>query len=135
MLVLAFLFCGGSVTAALAIFALQSNINHFYLPDQVVSGSVPTDRQVRAGGMVVNDSIVHAEDGLGVTFELSDLKESTFSVQYTGLLPSLFREGQGAIVVGHLQSDGVFKAMQVLAKHDENYIPPELKELHETNDS
>ncbi len=134
MLVLLFLFCGGSLTAALAIFALQSNINHFYLPDAVVAGSVPIDRTIRAGGMVVADSVVHDDAGLGVRFELSDLKGSTFSVTYSGLLPSLFREEQGAIVVGQLQSNGVFAASQVLAKHDENYVPPELMELHETND-
>ncbi len=135
MLVLLFLFCGGSLTATLAIFALQSNINHYYPPDEVVAGSVPVDVTVRAGGMVVVDSIVHDDVGLGVDFELSDRRGSTFSVSYKGLLPSLFREGQGAIVVGKLQSDGVFAADRVLAKHDENYVPPELKELHEVNDS
>ena len=135
MLVLLFLFCGGSLTATLAIFALQSNINHYYPPDEVVAGSVPIDQTIRAGGMVVIDSVVHDDTGLGVDFELSDRKGSTFSVSYKGLLPSLFREVQGAIVVGKLQSDGVFKANQVMAKHDENYVPPELKKLHEIDDS
>ena len=134
MLLLTFLFCGGSVTVALAILALQQNINHFYLPAAVIDGSAPIDRQIRAGGMVVQDSVKHDEESLRTTFDLSDLKGSTFSVQYEGLLPSLFREGQGAIVVGQLESSGTFIAHQVLAKHDENYVPPELKELHEAND-
>lgn len=134
ILILMFLFCGGSVTVALAILALQQNINHFYLPAEVRDGTAPIERQIRAGGMVVQDSVKHHEEGLKTTFDLSDLKGSTFSVTYEGLLPSLFREGQGAIVVGQLKSTGIFVAHQVLAKHDENYVPPELKELHEAND-
>ncbi len=133
--VLAFLCVGGALTFALAIIALQANINHFYLPDAVVDGTAPIDRQIRAGGMVVEGSIRHDESGLGVSFDLTDLENSTFSVHYKGLLPSLFRESQGAIVVGRLQDDGVFHAEQVLAKHDENYVPPELAELHQANDS
>lgn len=134
ILILTFLFCGGSVTVALAILALQQNLNHFYLPTEILDGTAPIERQIRAGGMVVQGSVKHNEVGLGTTFELSDLKGSTFSVQYEGLLPSLFREGQGAIVVGQLESHGAFVAHQVLAKHDENYVPPELQELHEAND-
>ena len=134
MLLLTFLFCGGSVTVALAILALQQNINHFYLPVEVVDGTAPIELQIRAGGMVVLGSVEHEEEGLKTNFDLSDLKGSTFSVEYEGLLPSLFREGQGAIVVGQLESSGTFVAHQVLAKHDENYVPPELKELHEAND-
>ncbi len=134
ILILTFLFCGGSVTVALAILALQQNINHFYLPVEVLDGTAPTERQIRAGGMVVQDSVKHYEDGLKTTFDLSDLKGSTFNVEYEGLLPTLFREGQGAIVVGQLEPGGTFVAHQVLAKHDENYVPPELKELHEAND-
>ena len=134
ILILTFLFCGGSVTVALAILALQQNLNHFYLPTEILDGTAPIERQIRAGGMVVQGSVKHNEVGLETTFELSDLKGSTFSVQYEGLLPSLFREGQGAIVVGQLESHGTFVAHQVLAKHDENYVPPELQELHEAND-
>lgn len=134
ILILTFLFCGGSVTVALAILALQQNINHFYLPVEVLDGTAPTERQIRAGGMVVQDSVKHHEEGLKTTFDLSDLKGSTFSVEYEGLLPTLFREGQGAIVVGQLEPGGTFVAHQVLAKHDEKYVPPELKELHEAND-
>ena len=135
VLLLLFLFCGSSITVGLAIFALQQNINLFFLPQEVVDGTAPIDRQIRAGGMVVEGSIEFGEQGLDTQFELSDLKGSSFSVRYVGLLPSLFREGQGAIVVGQLQADGIFIADQVLAKHDENYVPPELKDLHDDNDS
>ncbi|MXW52924.1 MAG: cytochrome c maturation protein CcmE [Gammaproteobacteria bacterium] len=134
ILILTFLFCGGSVTVALAIFALQQNINHFYLPAEVLDGTAPIAREIRAGGMVVQDSVKHYEEGLKTTFDLSDLEGSIFSVEYEGLLPTLFREGQGAIVVGQLLPSGTFVAHQVLAKHDENYVPPELRELHEAND-
>lgn len=134
MLILAFLFCGGSVTVALAVVALQQYINHFYLPHEILDGTAPIDRQIRAGGMVVHESVVYEAEGLMTTFELSDLKGSTFSVRYEGLLPSLFREGQGAIVIGILNERKTFIANEVLAKHDENYVPPELKDLHEAND-
>lgn len=133
LLLLAFLFGGGSLTIALAIFALQQNINHFYLPAQVLDGTAPVQRAISAGGMVVIGSLVHEEGDLETTFDLSDLKGSTFSVRYEGLLPTLFREGQGAVVEGQLNLDQTFSASRVRAKHDENYVPPELKELHESN--
>lgn len=126
-----FVLCGSSITVLLAVFALQDYIDHFYLPDEVVQGEAPYDRTIRAGGFVVLDSIKHSEDELSVEFQLTDMKESTFSVKYTGLLPSLFREGQGTTVKGELGVDGIFRAREVNAKHDENYMPPELKPLIE----
>lgn len=135
MLILAFLFCGGSVTFALAVLALQQYLNHHYLPHEILDGTAPIDRQIQAGGMVVLGSLVYEQEGLKTSFVLSDLKGSSFKVQYDGLLPSLFREGQGAIVVGRLNENKLFIANEVLAKHDENYVPPELRELHEANDS
>ena len=126
-----FLFIGGLTTVLITIFALKNYINHFYLPDQIVSGDVPTERTIRAGGMVKKGSVAHDSTGLGVTFDLTDRVNSTFSVRFEGILPSLFREGEGTVVVGRLNDDGVFNATRVLAKHDENYEPPELKGMVE----
>ena len=133
--IILFLFGGSLTTILIAIFALQNFINHFYLPEQIVSGDVPIERTIRAGGMVKPGSVLHDASGLGVHFEITDLKDATFRVYYDGILPSLFREGEGTIVVGSLSADGVFTARQVLAKHDENYVPPELKELTGHDDS
>jgi len=109
---------------------MQQNLEFFYLPDRVVNGEAPTEKPIRAGGMVVAGSIQRSEHDLSVRFELSDNEGSSFPVIYEGLLPNLFVEGQGAIVSGTLGSDGLFYADQVLAKHDENYMPPELADLH-----
>lgn len=121
---------GSATTLALAVTALQQNLEFFYLPDRVVGGEVPIGKRVRAGGMVAEGSIARNEANLQVSFVLSDLKGSSFPVTYTGLLPNLFAEGQGAIVSGSLDDKGIFRADQVLAKHDENYMPPELEALH-----
>ncbi len=125
-----FVFLGSTTTLSLAFFAMQQNLEFFYLPDRVVNGEAPTEKPIRAGGMVVAGSIQRSEHDLSVRFELSDNKGSSFPVIYEGLLPNLFVEGQGAIVSGTLGSDGLFYADQVLAKHDENYMPPELADLH-----
>lgn len=122
------------MTFALAVVALAQFLNHYYHPHEILDGTAPMDRQIRGGGMVVVGSLVYEEEGLLTTFELSDLKGSTFRVRYNGLLPSLFREGQGAIVIGRLNKNKTFIANEVQAKHDENYVPPELKELHKAND-
>lgn len=129
--IIVFVLCGSSITVLLAVFALQDYIDHFYLPDEVVQGVAPIDRTIRAGGFVVPNSVKHSEDELSVEFQLTDRRESTFSVKYTGLLPSLFREEQGTIVKGKLGVDGIFQAQEVNAKHDENYVPPELEPLTE----
>ena len=122
---------GAATTLALAVTALQQNLEFFYLPDRVIAGEVPIDKRVRAGGMVVEGSIKRSDSDLRVRFELSDLKGSSFPVEYSGLLPNLFGEGQGAIVTGSLDNSGLFHADQVLAKHDETYMPPEIAELHQ----
>lgn len=132
--VILFLFVGSLTTVLITIFALRNYVNHFYLPEQVVSGEVPLERTVRAGGMVKLGSVVHDSTGLGVQFDITDLADATFRVHYKGILPSLFREGEGTIVVGNLKEDGVFNAHQVLAKHDENYVPPEIKGMLEHDD-
>ncbi|HTK96680.1 MAG TPA: cytochrome c maturation protein CcmE [Pseudomonadales bacterium] len=123
----AFLLVGVAVTVMLVMRALNENINLFYPPGEVVSGKAPVGPRIRAGGMVKDGSLQRASDGLEVRFVVTDLAGSDFIVVYNGILPDLFREGKGVLATGHLGADGVFKADEVLAKHDENYMPPELK--------
>lgn len=128
--VVIFVLLGSTTTLGLAYYAMQQNLEFFYLPDRVVNGEAPVGKKIRAGGMVVAGSIERSATDLSVRFELSDMDGATFPVVYTGLLPNLFVEGQGAIVSGTLDEAGLFHAEQVLAKHDENYMPPELADLH-----
>ena len=130
--VVLFVFFGSTTTLGLAFYAMQQNLEFFYLPERVVNGEAPVGKPIRAGGMVVEGSIQRSDQDLSVRFLLSDLTGSTFPVEYEGLLPNLFVEGQGAIVSGTLEASGLFVADQVLAKHDENYMPPELADLHKT---
>ena len=127
-----FIVIGSASTLGLAGYALQQNLEYFYLPDKVVAGEVPVGKRVRAGGMVVEGSISRSGEDLSIHFEIGDLKGSAFPVVYSGLVPNLFQEGQGTIVTGILDEQGLFHAEQVLAKHDESYMPPELAELHLT---
>ena len=106
--------------------ALNSNINLFYTPVQVIAGEVPIGARVRAGGMVEAGSIRRADGSLEVAFIVSDLAGAAFEIRYTGILPDLFREGQGVVATGTLSQDGVFFAEEILAKHDEKYMPPEV---------
>ncbi len=129
LLVVLFLVAGSGVTLALVLVALNDNLNLFYPPDQVVGGEAPANTPIRAGGMVLDGSVQRADDGLGVAFVLTDYKGSEFTVAYSGILPDLFREGQGILVQGKLDAEGVFQAREVLAKHDENYMPPELMDI------
>ena len=127
--VVLFVLFGGGLTIGVALFALQENIDLFYEPQKVVGGEAPIAKRIRAGGMVEKGSLVYEPQGLGVSFVLSDLRGSRFEVRYKGLLPGLFREGQGVLVVGQLDASRVFYAKEVLAKHDENYMPPELVDM------
>lgn len=129
LLVVLFLVAGSGATLALVLVALNDNLNLFYPPDQVVGGQAPVNTPIRAGGMVLDGSVARADDGLGVAFVLTDYKGSEFTVAYSGILPDLFREGQGILVQGKLDAEGVFQAREVLAKHDETYMPPELADL------
>ena len=131
LIAVVFLVAGAATTVALVLRALNDNLNMFYAPDEVVGGAAPRDTLIRAGGMVESGSIRREADGLTVEFMVSDLQGSAFPVRYTGILPDLFRECQGAMVRGKLTSDGVFHAEEVLAKHDENYMPPELADMHQ----
>ena len=120
---------GGVAALGLAIglmtYAMRENINLFYTPSQVARGEAPLDKRIRVGGLVVVGSLVRG-DGLDVTFDITDNAE-TIRVRYDGILPDLFREGQGIIANGRLVQDGLVQAEEVLAKHDEKYMPPEVK--------
>ncbi|MCW9003910.1 MAG: cytochrome c maturation protein CcmE [Gammaproteobacteria bacterium] len=120
----AVLIAGVAVAIGLALIALNENINHFYGPKQVKAGEAPQDHNFRIGGLVVAGSVIRDAQSLKINFDLTDTAE-TITVQYEGILPDLFREGQGIVATGKMQND-MFIAEQVLAKHDENYMPPEV---------
>lgn len=128
--IILFLLAGLSTAVGLTTYALRENMNHFYDPTQIAAGEAPTDSRIRAGGMVKQGSVVRSGEDLTVEFQVTDFV-STVTVRYTGILPDLFDEGQGVVAVGRLQRDGVFVADQVLAKHDENYMPPEVSDALE----
>jgi cytochrome c-type biogenesis protein CcmE len=131
LIAIGFLVVGVAVTLTLVLRALEENINLFYPPDKIVSGAAPVDVRIRAGGMVAAGSVEHAKESLFVRFGVTDHAGSDFFVEYEGMLPDLFREGQGVMVTGRLRPDGVFAADEVLAKHDENYMPPEIAHMRE----
>jgi cytochrome c-type biogenesis protein CcmE len=112
------------VAAALVLNAFQSNLVFFFTPSQVASNEAPRDRSFRIGGLVEAGSVVREKDALTVRFRVTDTAQ-TIPVVFTGILPDLFREGKGVVAQGKLTSDGTFRASEVLAKHDENYMPPE----------
>ena len=116
-----------SVTIGLIAYALSGNINLFYSPSQVAAGNAPIDRQIRVGGMVVEGSVRRASDRLETRFDVTDFVHSV-TVTYDGILPDLFAEGEGVVATGKLGTNGVVTASEVLAKHDENYMPPEVAE-------
>ena len=116
-----------SIAVGLLSFALRENINLFYPPSDIVSGEAPKAVRIRAGGMVVDGSVIRADDSLFTRFQITD-GEAQVEVHYTGILPDLFAEGEAAVVTGELDGKGVFLASEVLAKHDENYTPPEVAE-------
>jgi cytochrome c-type biogenesis protein CcmE len=118
---------GIAIGVGFALKSLDENIMFFFTPSEVAQGKAPRDRLFRIGGMVVNGSVSRPGNGLTVQFDLTD-NNSNLTVRYTGILPDLFREGQGIIANGQLGEDGAFVAQQVLAKHDENYMPPEIAE-------
>ncbi len=119
-----------SAAVGLAVYALRGNINLFYPPAEVAAGAAPVDTPIRVGGMVVEGSIDRATDSLEVRFEVTDFQASV-PVVYVGILPDLFAEGEGVVASGRLSAGGVFMAEEVLAKHDENYMPPEVADALE----
>ena len=124
-----------SIAAVLILNALNSNINLFFSPSEVAENKAPRDKGFRIGGMVKKDSLKRQPDGITVHFVVTDTAKD-LTVSYTGILPDLFREGQGVVAQGKLGPDGLFRAEQVLAKHDETYMPPEaadaIKKAQET---
>jgi len=112
------------VAAALVLNAFQSNLVFFLTPTEVAEHKAPRDRPFRVGGLVEAGSVVREKDALTVRFKVTDTAR-TIPVVFTGILPDLFREGKGVVAQGRIDADGVFRASEVLAKHDENYMPPE----------
>ena len=124
--VIVFIALGLSATIGLTLFALGQNMNMFYTPSQVALGEVEVGRNFRIGGMVKEGTFISAMDSLQVRFETTDFIHSV-PIEYEGILPDLFREGQGIVAEGTVDARGVFNASRVLAKHDENYMSQEVK--------
>ncbi|WP_446830111.1 cytochrome c maturation protein CcmE [Candidatus Foliamicus sp.] len=115
---------------ALVLAAFEQNLLYFYTPTQIAQGEAPSGQRLRVGGLVEQGSIRRAPGSLQVQFDVTDL-EQTITVAYSGVLPDLFREGQGVVAHGMVEAGGLFRADEVLAKHDENYMPPEVAEMLE----
>ena len=130
MLFVGMIVAGVAMATGLFIAAMGENMLYFYSPSQVRAGDAPSGRYIRVGGLVVESSVRRSE-GVEVAFSLTDGAE-TVDVSYAGILPDLFREGQGIVASGVLEAgDGRLRAGEVLAKHDENYMPPEVAEAME----
>jgi cytochrome c-type biogenesis protein CcmE len=129
LMVVLFIVGGIALAVGLGLFALQENINYFYSPSEISEGKAPQSQMIRAGGMVVDGSVKRDTDSLKVEFQITDYAQ-TVTVEYEGILPDLFREGQGIVSQGRLQGDRLM-AVEVLAKHDENYMSPEVAEALE----
>ena len=123
--IVVFILLASASAAAFLGYALRENINLFYPPADIAAGNAPIGKKIRAGGMVEEGSVQRATDSLRVRFRVTDYS-ATVEVAYEGILPDLFAEGEGVVVTGRLAEDGVFYADEVLAKHDENYMPPEV---------
>ena len=114
-----------AIAAALVLSALEDSLVFFYSPSEVIARELPPSGRLRLGGLVEEESVARDDDGLTTTFRITDLS-NVVAVSYRGLLPDLFREGQGVVAEGAFGGGGVFIASEVLAKHDENYMPPEV---------
>ena len=125
MLAVGLVVVGVAIAAGFTLQALKDNMMFFVSVSDVVAGEYPKGRNFRLGGLVLADSIERAEDSLEMTFKVTDLR-CEVPVSYTGVLPDLFREGQGVVAHGRLEDSGVFIADTILAKHDENYMAPEV---------
>jgi len=125
-----YLILGGLIAIGIATFfvlrAFNENLVFFYTPSQIVAKEAPVNKNFRIGGMVLSDSVKREPGGLKVSFVVTDMVHSV-PVEYSGILPDLFKEGKGVVAQGKLNEQGKFIASQVLAKHDENYMPPEAK--------
>ena len=124
----------GSLLATwLVVSALSENMNLFYSPSEILEVNIDENVLIRAGGMVKQGSIEKSKDSLNVRFTVTDYQNELI-INYEGILPDLFDENAGVVVRGNLKTDGTFKAIEVLAKHDENYMPPEVAKLIEANE-
>ncbi len=130
LFIILFMLSGIALAVGLMLVALKENINLFYTPTQIAAGEAPKNRTIRAGGMVVEGSVERVKDGLTVRFGVSDGAKE-IKISYTGILPDLFSEGQGIVALGSINNQGEFIASEVLAKHDENYMPPEVADAME----
>ncbi|NOR69061.1 MAG: cytochrome c maturation protein CcmE [Methylomarinum sp.] len=127
LILILLMVAGVGAAATFALKAFNENLMYFFSTTEVAEGKAPKDAKFRLGGMVVDGSISRPNKGIMVRFELTDYGKQV-TVEYSGILPDLFREGQGIVANGRLNSAGVFIAEEVLAKHDENYMPPEVAE-------
>ena len=135
IMLIGLMLAGVAIAAGFALQAFNENLMFFYTPSEVSAGEAPAGRMIRVGGLVTEGSVQRQSDGLTVQFDVTD-NNKTITVQYTGILPDLFREGQGIVAHGQLQQDRLFVAAEVLAKHDENYMPPEVADaLKATHDA
>ena len=125
LILIGLMVLGVGVAVTLTLKSFNENLMFFFSPKEVVEGKAPTNAAFRLGGMVVDGSVNRPGEGLVVEFGLTDYGEKV-TVQYEGILPDLFREGQGIVALGRLNEQGIFVADEVLAKHDENYMPPEV---------
>jgi cytochrome c-type biogenesis protein CcmE len=123
---------GVALAVGLALRAFNDNLLYFYTPSQIAAGEAPVGKKFRLGGLVEKGSLQREPGQLEVRFQVTDMKKA-MAVSYTGVLPDLFREGQGVIAYGVLMPDGTFRADEVLAKHDENYMPPEVAQALKAN--
>ncbi|MBU0809869.1 cytochrome c maturation protein CcmE [Pseudomonas sp. GWSMS-1] len=124
------IIAGVGIAVALALSALQQNINLFYTPTQIANGDAPQDTRIRAGGLVEEGSVTRSSDSLETDFVVTDGAKRV-TIRYSGILPDLFREGQGIVAMGKLDASNMLIADEVLAKHDENYMPPEVMQALE----
>lgn len=130
MILIGLVVAGVGASVALALQAFRENVLFFFSPSEIAAGEAPVERGFRLGGMVLDGSVQREQGSLTVNFIVTDFAHS-IPVRYTGVLPDLFGEGQGVVARGQLNPDGSFTAEEVLAKHDENYMPPEVAEALE----
>ena len=124
------ILAGSILAVGLVISALSKNLNLFYSPTDLLNNNLSSDTLIRAGGMVREGSIKRSDDSLNIEFTVTDF-ENDLVINYSGILPDLFSEKAGVVVQGYLENEGSFRAVEVLAKHDENYMPPEVAKLME----
>lgn len=128
MVLVAVILAGVAVAVGLTLQAFEEGVSFFYSPSELLAGDAPPGREVRMGGLVLEGSVVREPGSMEVIFDVTDL-ENTVQVSYTGVLPDLFRDGQGVVAHGVMQADGRFVAEKILAKHDENYMSPEVADM------